>query len=117
MIYGYRATVRRVVDGDTIDFDVDLGFYMHAHIRVRLLGVDTPEIYGVKKGSEEYEAGKEATEFTKKWLEENVDEDGTIYVETFKNHGDKYGRWLAVVGGSATDTLNDALEAAGYGTE
>lgn len=40
----YRAVCLRVIDGDTYDFMVDLGFYTYAYITVRLAGVDTPEI-------------------------------------------------------------------------
>ena len=42
-MYEYRAKLKRVVDGDTVDFVVDLGFHVHTTIRTRLLGVDTPE--------------------------------------------------------------------------
>ena len=42
-MYEYRAKIKRVVDGDTVDFIVDLGFSVHITIRTRLLGVDTPE--------------------------------------------------------------------------
>ena len=42
-MYNYRAKVIRCVDGDTVDFDVDLGFKIFARIRTRLIGVDTPE--------------------------------------------------------------------------
>ena len=42
-MYEYEAEVDRVIDGDTIDFMVDLGFNVHIKIRTRLLGVNTPE--------------------------------------------------------------------------
>ena len=42
-MYEYKATVDRVVDGDTVDFIVDLGFSVKIKIRGRLAGVDTPE--------------------------------------------------------------------------
>ena len=42
-MYEYKATVDRVVDGDTVDFIVDLGFSVKIKIRTRLAGVDTPE--------------------------------------------------------------------------
>jgi endonuclease YncB( thermonuclease family) len=41
--YYYRASLLRVVDGDTIDVDLDLGFNLRARHRLRLLDVDTPE--------------------------------------------------------------------------
>jgi hypothetical protein len=40
-MFVYLATVERVVDGDTLDLDIDLGFKSHTRVRVRLLGVDT----------------------------------------------------------------------------
>ena len=55
--YRYRAKLVRVVDGDTIDLDIDLGFYIRITERVRLEGVNTPEIFRVKKESEEYKRG------------------------------------------------------------
>lgn len=43
-MYEYRCKVRRVVDGDTVDVDIDLGFgIVYANQRVRLYGIDTPE--------------------------------------------------------------------------
>ena len=42
-MYTYRATVVRVVDGDTMDEDIDLGFYMRTRQRLRVARIDTPE--------------------------------------------------------------------------
>ena len=42
-MYEYKATIRRVVDGDTVDVTLDLGFNIMYNIRIRLLGIDTPE--------------------------------------------------------------------------
>jgi|TARA_R110002074_G_scaffold155808_2_gene311790 micrococcal nuclease len=42
-MYNYKATLVKVVDGDTIDADIDLGFKVHMKARVRLMGIDTPE--------------------------------------------------------------------------
>ena len=58
-LYEYRAELKRVVDGDTYDFTVDLGFRVSKDIRIRMLGVDTAETYGVKKESDEYKRGME----------------------------------------------------------
>lgn len=60
-MYEYKAKVINVVDGDTFDLDVDLGFKIHMQIRVRLLGVDTPE----KRGDKEKELGLICTEYAK----------------------------------------------------
>ena len=55
--YRYLSELDRVVDGDTLDVVIDLGFYIKIKERIRLEGVDTPEIYGVPQDSEEYRRG------------------------------------------------------------
>ena len=64
--YRYRAKLDRVVDGDTMDVVIDLGFYVELRERVRLAGIDTPEIYRVKKDSEEYKKGQEVKEYVER---------------------------------------------------
>lgn len=59
-MYQYNAKILNVVDGDTFDLDVDLGFSVHKHVRVRVLDVDTPESRG-----EERELGKLCTEYAR----------------------------------------------------
>jgi endonuclease YncB( thermonuclease family) len=44
--YIFSGLVNRAIDGDTYDITLDLGFYVSHPIRVRLKGVDTPEVYG-----------------------------------------------------------------------
>ncbi|END1833659.1 thermonuclease family protein [Shigella flexneri] len=97
-LYTFKATCTNVVDGDTIDIDLDLGFETFAKRRVRLLNVDTPE-----RGQENY---KEATDFTKACVEGKK-----IYVQTYKS--DVFGRYLANVWyedgqRSLNDDLRDA---------
>lgn len=108
MAFEYYAQVVRVVDGDTLDLMVDLGFGVHKKDRFRLLDVDTPEIYGVKKDSEEYTRGKEASQFVLNWLQENC-ENNQVYIKTHKDKQGKYGRYLAHV--CAEDlSLNKAIK-------
>ncbi len=79
--YVYRvAGIRKVVDGDTIDAVLDLGLWLTATIRFRLLGVDTPE-----RGQP---GAAEATAFVTAWL---ADSHG-LTVRTRK--ADSFGRWL-----------------------
>ena len=89
MIYIYKASLIRVVDGDTVDLVIDLGFDTFRHERFRLYGIDAPEL--------NTEAGKEA----KAWLSEALQPLETIYVQTLqhktKAKRDKYGRFLAVL--------------------
>jgi micrococcal nuclease len=83
-LYYYRATLVRVVDGDTIDVNIDLGFdYITTRRRLRLLGVDTPE-----RGEPDY---TKATEVTKDILGSTK----SIIVRTISK--DSFGRWLADV--------------------
>lgn len=49
-MYSYNANVIRVIDGDTVDLDIDLGFRARLHnVRCRLIGIDTPESRGKKE--------------------------------------------------------------------
>lgn len=85
--FEYVAFVRSVVDGDTLDLDVDLGFRVWHRVRVRLDGVDAPEKRGL-----EAEAGKEAERFLAALLPIGT----RVWARTAKP-ADKYGRWLARV--------------------
>jgi len=88
--YLYKATVTRVIDGDTVDLEVDLGMNILVKERVRLARINTPETYGVKKTSEEYKAGVKA----KRRLAELV-EGKQVAIETIKDKKGKYGRYIA----------------------
>lgn len=93
--YTRRAKVKRVVDGDTVDLEVDLGYHISLCIRGRLLGVDTPE-----RGQPHFAL---ATETLASLLKENADEDGYVCVKSTKTG--KYGRWLVEIEG-----VNQVLE-------
>jgi len=93
-MYQYNAVIRKVVDGDTIEIDIDLGLSAWVHNeKIRLYGIDTPEVYGVKKGSAEWERGNQASEFVKQNLKEN----SQVIIETIKDRREKYGRYLALI--------------------
>lgn len=102
-LYHYRATLLRVVDGDTIDVSLDMGFNTWCSQRLRLLDVDTPE---------RSEPGwAEATSFTASSLLA-----GSIVVNTVKR--DSFGRWLAKVwvdGVLLNDAIREFLALEGYG--
>jgi micrococcal nuclease len=91
--YLYRAVVVNVVDGDTIDADIDLGFYVWIKKqRIRLLGIEAPEPKGATRPE-----GERATEFLKSLIDGK-----TIILRTVKgNDGgdrdDSFGRWLGTV--------------------
>ena len=105
-MYRYEASLIRVVDGDTLDVRIDLGFKMTTEQRVRLRGIDTPEIWRQKKDSEEYKKGKAASDYVKQRLAQNNNE---FIIETTKEAG-VYGRYLATVFlPDAAQSLNDEL--------
>lgn len=91
--FTFQARVERIIDGDTLDLLVDLGFRTRKRVRVRVAGIDTAEIYGAPKGSEEYRHGQEHSAFARAWFEENAGpEEWPFILATEKDHG-KYGRW------------------------
>lgn len=92
-MYQYKAKIERVVDGDTIDVVIDLGFKITTNQRIRFAGVNTPETLNVKKDSEEYAKGMKAKRFAEQRLRANNNE---IMIETDKYTG-KYGRYIGTI--------------------
>ena len=93
-MYQYKAEVLNVVDGDTIDCKIDLGFQVYTKKRIRLARIDTPEIHFVSKDSEEYEKGIESKKFVVKMIGRSDD----IIIDTKKvNNKGKYGRYIGEV--------------------
>jgi len=118
-LYRARLEPEGVVDGDTIDVTVDLGFRLTRTIRLRLTDVDTAEIYGVERDSREYARGITHKNFVEGWLTEadrRVDGEWPLLVNTHEDSTGKFGRYTAEVirqterGAWAFDaTLNDTL--------
>lgn len=113
-MYTYRVRkVHKVVDGDTIDVDIDLGFNVSYYQRVRLAGIDTPESRTTDKA--EKELGLEV----KKKLGEYLANAKDVVIRTEKpDSTEKYGRilgWLYIDG--AEKSVNEALIAGGYAWE
>lgn len=115
--YWYNARVLKVVDGDTLDLMVDLGFNVHHKIRVRLYGVNTPE--SRTKDAAEKQLGLVAKKYTSDWLDSHPE----VFVQTVADKNEKYGRVLANVYSSnlvddpATACLNKDIVEAGYARE
>lgn len=110
-MYEYHVKkVTKVVDGDTIDVDIDLGFDISFSSRVRLAGIDTPESRTTDKM--EKELGLEV----KKKLGELIANAKSIVIRTEKmDSSEKYGRilgWLYLDGEPIS--VNEALVAGGY---
>ena len=104
----FVKSVDRVVDGDTIDISIDLGFDLTKKERVRLAGIDTPEKR--TKDQKEKEMGYQATEF----LEMHLMEAKKLTVKTEKEG--KFGRMLGWLYKSETDTtsINQIMIDKGY---
>ena len=113
--YNFRVTeINRVLDGDTIDVTIDLGFDLFKKERVRIAGVDTPEKR--TRNLEEKALGIDATNWLKDKLESTLsgDDELTIRTELVGGVG-KYGRllgWLYV--GEDTVSLNELMITEGY---
>ena len=113
--YNFRVTeITKVLDGDTIDVTIDLGFDLFKKERVRIAGVDTPEKR--TRNLEEKALGVDATNWLKEKLESTLagDDELTIRTELVGGVG-KYGRllgWLYV--GESNVSLNEQMIIEGY---
>ncbi len=89
-MHEYNCTIRRVVDGDTVDVDIDLGFGIWIHNeRVRLYGIDTPE--SRTRDLEEKKAGLFAKDVVLHYLPEGSK-------QVLRTHKDKVGKYGRVLG-------------------
>jgi len=106
----YVKKVSKVVDGDTIDVDIDLGFDISFSSRVRLAGIDTPESRTTDKM--EKALGLEA----KGYLKHEIESAKKIVIKTEKmDSSEKYGRILGwVFLDDSTVSLNEKMIADGY---
>jgi endonuclease YncB( thermonuclease family) len=83
-MHTYRAKITRVIDADTMDAVIDVGFRMTTHQRLRLLGVQAPEMSTV--------AGRAAKEWVEDFLAAH---ENHVTIMTHKTGS--FGRWLAVI--------------------
>ena len=109
--------INRVLDGDTIDVTIDLGFDLYKKERVRVAGVDTPEKR--TRNLEEKELGIDATNWLKEKLDGAIDGDDELSIRTELVGGvGKYGRllgWLYI--GDGNVSLNEQMIDEGYAWE
>ena len=88
-MHEYKVKIRRIVDGDTIDVDIDLGFNMIlSKQRIRLYGIDTPE--SRTRDKEEKFYGKLSAKFLKEQCKNNSE----IFLKTYLDKKGKFGRIL-----------------------
>ena len=106
----YQSKVLHVVDGDTLDLMIDLGFNVHHQIRVRLYGVDTPE--SRTTNLVEKAAGLKSKEFVTQWVAKYP----YAFIQTLKDKNEKYGRILANMYSdeARTNCLNTELVSSGF---
>lgn len=94
-MYDYKARCVKVVDGDTVDLEVDLGFDVRYTIRVRVYGIDAPEVTGISKT-----AGLESKAYVERWI---AAAGPNLMITSHKDRRDKYGRYLADLWYAAPD--------------
>ena len=114
-MYEYNFELVKVVDGDTVDVDIDLGFGIWVrNERIRMMGIDTPE--SRTRDLEEKALGLDATNWMKEKLEGAIDGDDELVIRTeLKGGMGKYGRllgWLYI--GDAEISLNEQMIDEGY---
>nr|VFK37399.1 MAG: micrococcal nuclease [Candidatus Kentron sp. TC]VFK37714.1 MAG: micrococcal nuclease [Candidatus Kentron sp. TC]VFK51480.1 MAG: micrococcal nuclease [Candidatus Kentron sp. TC] len=97
----YRCSASRVVDGDTIDLVVDLGFRISIDVRVRLAGIDAPERYT--------DDGKKATA--------RLEELAPRIASLSTRKTGKYGRWLGTLYDEEGNDINAQLVREGHARE
>jgi micrococcal nuclease len=105
-MYEYSAKVLRVIDADTIEVSIDLGFDVWITQHVRLIGINTAE--------KNTDFGK----LSKSYVENTLPKDTVVILQSQKNEKEKYGRYLArVLFPESRQCLNDMLIAMGYASE
>lgn len=105
-MYTYQAVLSRVVDGDTMDIVIDVGFRLTTKQRIRLAKINTPEIFRQDKNSEEYKRGIRAKNFVEQRLKQNHNK---MAIQTSKRQG-KFGRYLGTILLEDSDlSLNEEL--------
>ena len=112
MDYIYKIKVTRVVDGDTIDADIDLGFNMTLSKRIRLHGINTPETR--TRDKEEKKRGLAA----KERLQQIIDtQQGVLFLKSMDQG--KFGRCIGVLFEQDFDdqSINDMLVEEGHAVE
>lgn len=104
-MYEYAARLDKVVDGDTVDLDVQLGFDITIRQRIRLLGINCAEHGTI--------AGDDATAYTRAWFNEHGPD---LIVRTVRDKKEKFGRILGTIVAD-THILNNDLVTSGHAVD
>ena len=103
-MYEYKATVKRIIDGDSVVLDIDLGFYMFMNeTKIRLYGLDTPEM-----NSEDPLLRLQAVLATR-YLYDNMPVGSKVTISTVLDKREKYGRLLATIITEDGFNINEGL--------
>lgn len=89
-MYEYRARITRVIDGDTVEAEIDLGFHVSLTVTLRLAGINAPETRGTERPR-----GLAATRYLEALLHNLAGDTRVLTVRTRKDVTEKYGRYLA----------------------
>ena len=86
-MYNYKAHIKDVYDGDTVTAVVDLGFLHYQEMKLRLYGIDTPELRGAER-----EEGLKVRDLVREMIL-----DKEVEIHSYKDKQGKYGRYLATI--------------------
>lgn len=112
-LYHYRCRIARVIDGDTVETVIDVGFHLTATHRVRLLGVDAPELF---RGTvEQRAAGQAAKAWVQEWVAEHTAPGWVWPFEIWTEKADSFGRYLGDIHAVDGSHLNAEIIEAGHG--
>lgn len=107
-MYEYRARITRVIDGDTVEAEVDLGFHVSILQTFRLHGINAPETRGPERSQ-----GLESTRYLESLIEILTSGTSRLTIRTHKDATEKYGRYLAeLIAGDVN--INQALVSSGH---
>jgi micrococcal nuclease len=110
-LFHYKATVDRVIDGDTIDVTLDLGFDISYRGRIRFQGINAPE--SRTRDAVEKQAGLAAKRYVEDWI--NGHEQRVIIQTSLDDRG-KFGRILGRILNDEGECLNDEMVSLGHAT-
>jgi micrococcal nuclease len=110
-LFHYKATVDRVVDGDTIDVTLELGFDISYRGRVRFQGINAPE--SRTRDAVEKQAGLAAKRYVEDWISGH---EQRVIIQTSLDDRGKFGRILGRILNNEGECLNDEMVSLGHAT-